>query len=428
MTINPIQLGALLVTVVLANALMLRCWGARPAVEKLSRRRSITLVLLAAFPIALSFAGWEMYWNRSETVMLGVLLYLPVQAVFTAVMFFRYHRRCGSPAGWGWLLVGNGVVLFALLTLLLAAGEIYFRFVYDTTDSIAYTKVAQRWIKRHYQYNRSGFRDNLEYELKITPGKHRVSFVGDSFTAGHGIKDVAERFSNRLRQRHPDWEVHVLAVNALDTGAELALLKDQAARGYEFDLVVLVYCLNDITDLMTEWAQTQASLTNRVSGRLPFYDDSYLLDVVYHRLTIARIPSVKNYFAYVREGYRGEPWTQQMQRLRNVRAVVEQQGGRLIVVTFPFLHALGSEYEYQSVHEQLNKFWQGEPVPHLDLLNAFRDYPPAKLTVNRFDAHPNEFANELAAQAMDEFLGEQLEANPPRVVTTNQTQLSPQSR
>ena len=40
-------------------------------------------------------------------------------------------------------------------------------------------------------------------------------------------------------------------------------------------------------------------------------------------------------------------------------------------------------------------------MPHLDLLPVFRGFSPAQLTVNPFDAHPNEFANELAAKAID---------------------------
>ena len=428
MTINPNQIGVLILAVVLSNALLLRLWGVRPSVEKSSQRRWITRLLLVLFPIALFFAGWEMYWNRSENVMLAVMLYLPVQAIFTAAIFFRYNRCCGLPAGWSRLLIGNGLVLLALLSLTLAAGEIYFRFFYDTTDSIAYTKVAQRWVKRHYQRNQATFRDNIEYSFKIAPGKRRVSFVGDSFTAGHGIKNVEDRFANRTRPLHPDWEIHVLAGNGLDTGAEIDFLKVLSGLGYEMDQVVLVYCLNDINDLMSEWAQVEASLTNRVSGRLPFYDDSYFLDLAYHRLTIAQIPSVKNYFAFVREGYRGEKWEEQKQRLRNLREVVNRQGGKLSVVTFPFLHALGPEYEYQFVHDQLNEFWREERVPHLDLLSVFKDLSSRQVTVNSFDAHPNEFANELAAKAIDEFLVGQMKTNPPPVIGTNQSQLNPQSR
>ncbi len=428
MTINPNQIAALLLASLLGNALLLRLWRAPLPGKPSPRRRLITGLLLILFPLALFFAGWEIYWNRSEDVMLGVLLYLPAQATFLAVLFFRYNRHGPSPHGWGRLLIGNSLLLLIPITLTLALGEIYFRFFYDTTDSIAYTKVAQRWIKRHYQHNKAKFRDNLEYSLAIEPGKRRVSFVGDSFTAGHGIKDVEDRFSNRIRRLHPDWEIHVLAGNGLDTGAELGFLDTYTTRGYQVDQVVLVYCLNDLNDLLTEWVRNQASITNRVSGRLPFYDDSYFLDLAYYRLTIAQIPWVKNYFSFVREAYQGEKWEEQKQRLRALREVVEKRGGRLSVVTFPFMNALGKDYDYQFVHDELNTFWQEQHVPHLDLLPVFRNYTPAQLTVNAFDAHPNELANELAARAINEFLVEQMKTNSPPVTVSNPARLSPQSR
>src|SRR5256885_382239 len=49
-------------------------------------------------------------------------------------------------------------------------------------------------------------------------------------------------------------------------------------------------------------------------------------------------------------------------------------------------------------------FWREQKVPHLDLLPVFKDLPPSRITVNRFDPHPNEYANQLAARAIDEFL------------------------
>jgi hypothetical protein len=59
-------------------------------------------------------------------------------------------------------------------------------------------------------------------------------------------------------------------------------------------------------------------------------------------------------------------------------------------------------------------------VPHLDLLTIYRDLPPAQLTVNRHDPHPNEYANALAAKAIDKFLVEQMAARGEQPVIGNQ--------
>ncbi|MGH7971433.1 MAG: hypothetical protein ACREIC_22160, partial [Limisphaerales bacterium] len=187
-----------------------------------------------------------------ESLSFGVFLVLPGAFLALFLVLVSRGRRTPTPAGWPVLLAGNGLMLLFLLSLLLLAGEIYFRFIYDTTDSLGYTKVCEHWVQRHWHVNGAGCRDNVEYAPAIAPGKRMVTFIGDSFAAGHGIKNVEDRFENRLRAAHPDWEVHVLANVGLDTGAEQILLNRALAKGYQLDEVVLVYCLNDVGDLMPE--------------------------------------------------------------------------------------------------------------------------------------------------------------------------------
>ncbi len=226
------------------------------------------------------------------------------------------------PTGWGRLILGNALVLLCLVTPVLLAGETYFRFFYDTTDSLAYTRVSERWVQRHWHVNSAGCRDNVEYSPALEPGRHRISFVGDSFTAGHGIKDVEDRFANRLRRAHPDWEIHVLASVGLDTGGEVALMKKAFARGYQVDQVVLVYCLNDIGDLMPP----QADVTGRVLAELDnsgwLFRDSYMLNLWHHHYTASRDPYLKDYCSFVREAYSGALWEQQKERLKAFRDLV----------------------------------------------------------------------------------------------------------
>jgi hypothetical protein len=56
----------------------------------------------------------------------------------------------------------------------------------------------------------------------------------------------------------------------------------------------------------------------------------------------------------------------------------------------------------------LQQFWSDQQVPYLDLLSVYAGLPTARLTVNSFDAHPNEFAHALAATAIKEFLSAHL--------------------
>ena len=101
-------------------------------------------------------------------------------------------------------------------------GECYYRFFYDTTDAFNYTKTSARWFARHYHRNPAigGLRDTVGYDLEIAPSKRRVTLLGDSFTSGHGIEDIEDRFGNRLRHDHPEWEVQVVAEIGMNTTGE----------------------------------------------------------------------------------------------------------------------------------------------------------------------------------------------------------------
>ena len=112
--------------------------------------------------------------------------------------------------------------------------------------------------------------------------------------------------------------------------------------------------------------------------------------------------------------YRGPVWGEQRQRVKDLRDLVQSHGGRLSIVTYPFFDALGPNYEYQFVHDQLGQCWRDLGVPHLELLTVYRGVPPQQLMVNRFDAHPNERAHALAAAALEPFLQQQLATQPDR--------------
>jgi hypothetical protein len=121
---------------------------------------------------------------------------------------------------------------------------------------------------------------------------------------------------------------------------------------------------------------------------------------------------MRGYFDVVRDAYQDGPiWDQQKQRLLAFRNLVQANGGRLAVVTFPFLHALGPHYDYRSVHQRLDAFWHEAKVPHLDLLPLYEHLKREQLTLNSFDAHPNEYAHALATPVIEKFVAEQVLAS-----------------
>jgi hypothetical protein len=291
----------------------------------------------------------------------------------------------------------------------LLAGEVYFRFFHDTTDSINFSRVSRRWFARYWNTrNGLGCRDNVNYYLPVSPGKRRISFLGDSFTAGQGIKNIEDRFVNRIRSHRSDWEIHMLADLGWDTDSELDFLKYEVAQNYQLDNVVLVFCLNDVSDLIPHWMDSVKSAEEDIRKAGWLIQNSYVVNFLYSHWQIMHNPYTKDYYSFIGDGYRGEIWDKEAKQLRELHDLVRSTGGKLMVVTFPFVNAVGPNYPYATIHKQLDEFWKTENVPHLDLLAVYKNEVGTKLTVNRFDAHPNEYAHQLATDAIEKFVTQNL--------------------
>lgn len=351
-----------------------------------------------------------------ENVVLVLFVVAPVLIGFLLFVLARRNKTSSAKVkrktSWTSLVVGNCLVLLFLLSIGLLAGELYFRFVFDTTDSINFSQVSRRWFARYWntegRKNGFGCRDNVEYGKYVPEGKRRVSFLGDSFTAGQGIKNINDRFVNRIRSHRSDWDVHMIADLGWDTDTELGFLKQIVGDGYQIDNVVLVFCLNDVSDLMPNWMDSVRIAEGDISNSGWLIHNSYFVNFLYAHWKIMSNPFTKDYYAFIGDGYRGQVWEKEMKQLRELRDFVRSNGGKLMVVTFPFVNAVGPKYPYAAIHQQLDDFWKAENVPHLDLLSIYKDQPATKLTVNRFDAHPNEYAHQLATDAIEKFIAQNM--------------------
>lgn len=315
-----------------------------------------------------------------------------------------------TPPRWTHVLLANVLSTAALVGLLCLSGELYFRFIYDTPDGLAYSKVTVRWFERYWLKNQNGMRDNVNYPLEVPAEKRRVTFIGDSFAAGQGVKSVEERFANLIRQNHPEWDVQILAVPGYDTGGELRMLQDLLQHDYELDEVVLVYCLNDISDIVPGLQDLLRRIAAESRSRPWLLRNSYLFDILSYRASLWRNPYIRNYYNLVEEAYGGPLWDTQQRRLLALRAMVESKGGHLSVVTFPFFVALDNSYPFAGVHRQLQSFWSDSGTPNLDLLALYSGHDIKSLVVGPLDQHPNEKAHAMAALAIGDFVARQIDS------------------
>lgn len=136
--------------------------------------------------------------------------------------------------------------------------------------------------------NRAGFRDG-EFLLDKPKEKCRITFLGDSYTWGLGVREE-ERFSELLEKENLRWESFNFGIPGYGTDQSLLLWRIGASR-YRPDLVILTVYQNDYFDNMTVTRygrqkpyfelddQEKLALRNVPVNRRNFWDDGIFNEV-----------------------------------------------------------------------------------------------------------------------------------------------------
>jgi hypothetical protein len=251
-----------------------------------------------------------------------------------------------------------------------------------------------------YRMNNEGFRDD-DFTREKPPGTFRIAMVGDSFTLGEGVERGAI-FADLLEGMPVDRRIEVMnfGVNGYDT-LDVALLVNDVVLGFEPDLVIYGYVLNDIS------REEIDALDDRVRfARLPIVRLSPLRIV---RLAGRRIEAAiadQAMMAAYRRLYRsGEQWGAATEMIGFMRESVEASGARFAMVLFPDLGGwTGRGYRLRWIHEQLDSFLEGAGIEHIDLADAFPGPDKRRYWVDPSDPHPNAEAHRIIAARLGELL------------------------
>jgi len=303
------------------------------------------------------------------------------------------------------LLVALGYTLVTLF----AIGEFYFRYVFDQTDNVYQLKTTQNWVRRHVTWNSDGFR-GPHFSVDKNPSETKIFFLGDSYTFGHGIKQVEDRYSqvlvNKLQAACPPGKTvtgYNLGLPGNQSVTHLQILKRTLPR-YRPDAVVMEYYLDDIDGdkLPQQDPGFEAQIFSyKRSPVLNFFlSRSYALEYAYFRLLFLLRPDI-DWGAYINfnESLYRDPqvWQRHLATLTNIIQLTRQANAPLIVFIIPLSHRLGPDYPLADIHQNLVEFFRDRQVPVLDLLPVLNQYPKDQLMVSRYDYHLNEFGQALIA-------------------------------
>jgi hypothetical protein len=301
----------------------------------------------------------------------------------------------------------NFLVFVAFLATIIFAGELYFRFIYDNSDTLGDLKTNQRWLARHVVTNLDHFRDR-DFSTQKLPDVTRIGVIGDSFAYGWGI-DADQRFSNilekKLNQDGPGkYEVYNASVPGWESKDELEFLKTRAGM-FHFDTIILSYFLNDIYKnraFNLDYMTIKYDYWKKYPIIRAVVDRSYFLEFVYVRLFNLFQSAAYDIGQREMTIYRDpQSWKNHEQTLDEIINWCQENNANLIVVIFPYLDLVNKKpYPAAFVHEKLNKFFTERNVPVIDLYPQLAPYPPKKLQANPFDMHPSAFVHGIVADLL----------------------------
>ena len=297
-----------------------------------------------------------------------VIILLAIGLILFVVARQRRWPRLGT-------IATNTLIAYSAVVLMLGAGEAFFRYFYQDTEG----RLASRnWENQYWQENSLGYRDR-EWVPADWEGKQTVLALGDSFTAGWGIDDPADRFPDLLGQLlGDDYAVMNVGTRGSSTAQQLRMLDDYPLQ--DPDVILWQYFLNDI-----EEAALSVGLGPLFDRPPQLVRESYLANFLYARQNAGFGPAywTWEYNAYDHPGI----WAAHQAELEALIEAARSRNARLIVVLFP------------NMQDPVRSIPYIDRVAHVledrgvtDVLKLFDDvagWEPEAVIVSPRDAHPS---------------------------------------
>jgi len=283
--------------------------------------------------------------------------------------------------------------------------------------------------------NSKGLRGR-EIPYERTPGTARIALLGDSFAWGFGVSDDEALAPQLERALGGGVEVVNMGVIGYGTDQE-ALFYESEGRRYAPDLVLLVFCLNDVENNVaardrwygkplfvlegdslrltnvpvpaeTEWDdwlkefRPERATNDRVRFKRRFRAYTFLTERYYklrERLEIVR-PGL---FADGFDPRREEAWRVTFRLIERLRRDVEAGGARFGVLLVPRLEQLRYS-SWVRVNVTLGAYCEGAGIEFYDFLHAFRRAPDGASMFFPVDGHWNAAGHRFGAEKLAEYL------------------------
>lgn len=329
--------------------------------------------------------------------------YLLIISSFSINIFFIYTKflKAKMNPRIKKILIGPLISIIALFLILFLL-EFYFRFFVIQSDGLSFTKSSQLWFSKYWHpVNSYGYRDK-EHSDKELNGKKIILIVGDSFVAGHGIKNPSLRFSDLLQKYlGDDWVVINIANNGWQTRDEYEGLVTYPSKP---DVIILSHYIDDIVYA----AQLNKFPPPPIIKNLPLptriiINTSYFANFLYwqkYRLESSFLN--KEYERYLKEAYLNTLILKtHEEELNKFVKYSREQNSKLLLVLFPSLVDVPGSAKINSI---ISSWSLINKIPVLNMGEKLAGKSSHELIVNQQDAHPNELVHQEVANFLLEYI------------------------
>ena len=269
-----------------------------------------------------------------------------------------------------------------------------------TTVGASQALCTQGWFEKYWKpVNQYGYRDDQPTSREAVKDKVQITFLGDSFAAGQGIKDPDDRFPDLLRKKFPeDWLVFNHSACGYDTWDELMVMDKMPYEDIEPNVVVLQWFVNDIEGAAKrEGLEYVPSLPLMdMPGMELLLNRSYFLNYLY-----VHTPWQTDfgYGEFLEAAYSNQKVQNRYESEfgQLVSWVTNTTGSKLVLVLFPSMSRPVMTGKYLEYAKGLG---EARGLPVIDMTEIVLSLSPEERRVNAFDDHPSEKVHALAADAI----------------------------
>ena len=343
----------------------------------------VLIGLVFVLPIVIEFGKW-LYLFRSCLIL---LLFVEIIRLMKKIFYDENIPKTKS-----YVLFG------APLLCLLLVIEFTFMFI-PYSHGVRYTYGARIWSEIYWSKNSNGFRDKEPSNITST-----ILFVGDSFTAGHGIKDINDRFSNLLSQQLKSYGCINIGRNGADTDAEFKTMVnflDDTNIIPKF--IVLQYFGNDIKRM----AQKSGLLfkRNKPYDDLNYFGEilvrgSFLINYLYWLFPHSDATPYLDFFT--RAYSDSTIFNNQLNSIDKFVNYSEENDIELIVVVFPIMTHLKLS---QSIYvDKVLAHLKKRGISTINVSRYLGNLNPRDLVVNKNDGHCSVKVHKIVANKLKDII------------------------